>query len=143
MSDGDDYLRRLLHKYAVPTGPYSPAEQARRVVAPVLSSWAGPDLLAVTPSGSYAKGNAVLGSADTDLFISLSSTRTLNNLYTGLFAKALLEGWSPRKQNVSVGVNVGGAKVDLVPGRLHPGSSSDHSLYRSKQDTWTKTCPRT
>ena len=32
-----------------------------------------------------------------------------------------------------------GFKVDLVPGKLQNALTVDHSLYRRKADTWTKT----
>jgi hypothetical protein len=48
-------------------------------------------------------------------------------------------GLTPRRQNVSVNVRVNGYDVDLVPAKRQDAYSSDHSLYRRKADTWTKT----
>jgi len=36
-------------------------------------------------------------------------------------------------------VNYGGHSIDLVPGKKQAGNTNDHSLYRNKVDTWTKT----
>ena len=40
---------------------------------------------------------------------------------------------------MSINVNVGGFSVDLVPGKRQNVYDSDHSLYRRRADTWTKT----
>lgn len=48
-------------------------------------------------------------------------------------------GFAPKRQNVSINVRVNGYSVDLVPGRRQNAYSNDHSLYRRKADTWTKT----
>jgi len=49
------------------------------------------------------------------------------------------QGYSPKRQNVSINVRVGGYDVDLVPARRQEYFSDDHSLYRRRADTWTKT----
>ena len=36
-------------------------------------------------------------------------------------ALAQTQGWSPRQQNVSVGVTVNGTRGDLVPGKVQAG----------------------
>jgi hypothetical protein len=48
-------------------------------------------------------------------------------------------GYTPRKQNVSINVCVGAYDVDLVPAKRQDNQGRDHSLYRRKADTWTKT----
>ena len=48
-------------------------------------------------------------------------------------------GYTPKRQNVSINVRVNGYDVDLVPAKRQDSSGSDHSLYRRKADTWTKT----
>ena len=59
-------------------------------------------------------------------------------MFEGLHQYADQEGLRPRRQNVSIGVEVNGVKVDLVPARKHSGKS-DHSLYLSRRQGWTKT----
>ncbi len=48
-------------------------------------------------------------------------------------------GYQPKAQNVSINVQVNGYSVDLVPARRQDGYSQDHSLFRRRADTWTKT----
>jgi hypothetical protein len=76
-----------------------------------------------------------------DVFISLKSDtkETLKELYEMLYSLAQRNGWSPRRQNVSVGVTVNGTRGDLVPGKVQAGYQNYHSLYLRKRDSWTQT----
>lgn len=137
----DQYVESVLAKYAVPHGPTSPAEQLGATVAGPVRTWAGQQLNALEYSGSYAKETGVRGISDVDVFISLKSDtkQTLKELYEMLFSLAQKNGWSPRRQNVSVGVAVNGTRGDLVPGKVQAGYQNYHSLYLRKRDSWTQT----
>lgn len=137
----DQYVESVLAKYAVPRGPTSPAEQLGATVAGLVRSWAGQQLNALQYSGSYAKETGVRGISDVDVFISLKSDtkQTLKELYEMLISLAQKNGWSPRPQNVSVGVTVNGTRGDLVPGKVQEGYQNYHSLYLRKRDSWTQT----
>jgi hypothetical protein len=134
-------LQRILQREAVDTGPFSSVRGVQATIEPVIREWAGAQLSGVTPSGSFAKGTANRSGTDIDLFISLaaSTTETLKEIYDKLFARMAERGYSPRRQNVSINIRVNGYSVDLVPGRRQDEWGSDHSLYRRKADTWTKT----
>ena len=114
-------------------------------VATIARAWANNYLLELKMSGSYAKGTAVAGSADADIFISLDqsvycgNTPTLETLYKSLAAYFRNHQYSVKLQNVSIGIEHAGIHVDLVPAVKHPGNTNDHSLYRRKNSTWTKT----
>lgn len=137
----DEYVESILAKYAVPRGPNSPAERLGALVAGPIRTWGGQQLNALEYSGSYAKETGVHGMSDVDIFISLKAdtAETLKELYERLFLLAQKEGWAPRRQNVSVGINVNGIRADLVPAKVQSGYQNYHSLYRSKQDTWIQT----
>lgn len=137
----DQYVETILAKYAVPRGPTSPAEQLGATVAGPLRNWAGQQLNALEYSGSYAKETGVRGISDVDVFISLKSDtrQTLKELYEMVMTLAQNNAWSPRRQNVSVGVTVNGARGDLVPGKVQAGYQNYHSLYLRKRDSWTQT----
>lgn len=128
----DQYVESILAKYAVPRGPSSPAEQLGAVVAAPLRTWAGQQLNALEYSGSYAKETGVHGVSDVDVFISLKSdtTNTLKELYEMLYALAQNKGWTPRQQNVSIGVTINGTRGDLVPGKVQAGYQNYHSLRK-------------
>lgn len=137
----DEYVAMILGKYEVPRGPTSPAEQLGATVGGPLRTWAGQQLNALQYSGSYAKETGVHGNSDVDVFISLKSDtkQTLKELYEMLVSLAQNNDWSPRRQNVSVGVTVNGARGDLVPGKVQAGYQNYHSLYLRKRDSWTQT----
>lgn len=138
--NGDDYVRQVLAKYAVSYGPASPALAAANAIAPSLIQWAGDHLIQLLPSGSFAKGTAVAGTTDIDVFMSLKSTAPdLRESYNSLAKWSHNAGWRPRLQNVSVGVTYEGVKIDLVPGRQQAGYRNYHSLWRRKASTWTQT----
>lgn len=135
---GDDYLRTVLAKYAVNA---SGAKAAGQAIYPVLKQWGNVYLNSAEFSGSLAKGTGVSIGTDADIFLSLSSTMpgTLADMYGTLWNAVTDAGYVARKQNVSIGVTVNGYSIDLVPGRRQSQHGTDHSLYRSKTNSWTQT----
>jgi hypothetical protein len=137
----DNYLQNILNREAVDTGPYSPIRSVQWMIQPVVAQWAGTLLHGVGPSGSFMKGTANRSGTDIDLFISLSekTPETLKEIYESLFTRMGEAGYNPRRQNVSINVTANGYSVDLVPGKQQSLYSADHSIYRRRADTWTKT----
>ena len=137
----DAYLQTILSREAVDTGPYSGPRDVRTVLMPILREWAGTQISDVSPSGSFAKGTANRSGTDIDLFISLlqSTPNTLKEIYETLFSCMAQQGYNPKRQNVSINVRVNNYDVDLVPAKRQDNYSQDHSLYRRRADTWTKT----
>ena len=138
--NGDDYVRAIIAKYAQPFRSQA-ATSAANEVAAIMQIWAGQYLLGISYSGSSAKGTAIRGLADVDLFISLApqTPGTLADIYNSLLNYQVLSRLNPRRQNVSVGVTYEQVKIDLVPGRKQPGHTADHSLFKSKTRSWTQT----
>lgn len=137
----DAYLQQILNREAVDTSILSPVRGVQTVIEPVIRQWAGNYLIGLNPSGSFAKGTANRSGTDIDLFVSLSDTtpNTLKEIYDTLFNAVKGHGYTPKRQNVSINVSVSGYDVDLVPAKRQNGYGSDHSLYRRRADTWTKT----
>ena len=137
----DEYLQNILQREAVDTGPLSPVRNVQTQIQPIIRDWAGDKLVSISPSGSFAKGTANKSGTDIDLFVSLSqeTTETLKEIYNKLFNRMAEKGYSPSRQNVSINIKVNGYSVDLVPAKRQDSYSADHSLYRRKADTWTKT----
>jgi hypothetical protein len=133
----DDYLKGILARQAVS----GEAAGVQNTLQPILNNWAGGQLREICPSGSFAKGTANHSGTDIDLFISLKSdtTNTLKEIYDSLFGTMQANGFTPKRQNVSINVRVGGYDVDLVPAKHQGGAKEDHSLYRRRADTWTQT----
>ena len=137
----DEYLNAILIREMVNTGPFSPVRGVQTVLYPLLQRWAGNRLVNVHPSGSFMKGTANVSGTDIDLFISLSdqTNETLKEIYDKLFDFMKANGYPPTRQNVSINLRVNGYSVDLVPGKRQNSYSDNHSLYRRRADTWTKT----
>lgn len=135
---GDQYVASIIQKYAVNSAA---AKGTAEAIVPAIRTWAGTQLADLSYSGSFAKGTGINLSADVDLFISLKSDtrQTLKEIYESLFYLAQQQGWSPVRQNVSIGIFRSGMKLDLVPGRIQTGFQNYHSLYRRKTDGWTQT----
>jgi hypothetical protein len=137
----DQYLLRILVREAVDIGPYSPVRGVITTLQPMLQAWGNRFLRFVAPSGSFAKGTANHSGTDIDLFLSLvpETSETLKEIHNLLMSTLRSSGYVPKPQNVSVNIRVGGYSVDLVPGKQQNAFSEDHSLFRRKADTWTKT----
>ena len=139
--NADTYLQQILNREAVDTGIFSPVRAVQATLEPAIREWANQYLIGVSPSGSFAKGTANQSGTDIDLFVSLSAdTReTLKEIYESLFTRMKEVGYAPKRQNVSIRLRVGSYDIDLVPSKHQGSPGTDHSLYRRRVDTWTKT----
>ncbi|WP_422344368.1 hypothetical protein [Parasphingorhabdus sp.] len=119
----------------------TPFESVEQRLKPILQKWGNGYLVRTKPSGSIAKGTAVASGSDVDVFASVSSgcPNSLEEIYNTLFNALSTAGYSPRRQNVSIGLEVMGYKVDVIPGRRQSSHGNNHSLYRSKTRSWIKT----
>lgn len=137
----DEYLRDILRREAVDTSPSSPYQSIVSDFKAIIKSWAGSCFYDLTPSGSFAKGTANKSKSDIDLLISLTpeTTNSLKEIYDSLFNHLSGYSLSPRRQNVSIGVQYKGIGIDVIPGKLRDRRSDDHSLYVRKKDTWRQT----
>jgi hypothetical protein len=159
---GSEYLLRVLEGYEI--GPES--VRAARNLFPALQEWAGPHLVDICLSGSYAKKTATCLGTDVDVFVSLSDFRGQNikDIFWGLFHWLAHRGLRPHAQNVSLRLERRGIAIDVVPGQLRAagggavqsrflkGAKSgtslpesllppvgDHTLYWRKKDSWVQT----
>lgn len=138
----NEYIERIVQNHKMPDTIDSYTDSM--VVAPlkkIIKNWAGTCLCDTKLSGSRAKGTAIDIATDLDLFISLSSTtnNTLKEIYDSLYNYVVQQGIPARKQNVSIGITYQNKDVDLVPAKRQGQYGNDHSLYRRKVDSWTKT----
>jgi len=141
MSPQDQYVDAIVRQRA----PATIQVGALAGLVSAVQQWANQYLLEIKPSGSYAKGTAVAGSADIDLLVSLrtdvlsGNTPTLSTLYHSLNNRLVSLGYSTRLQNVSISVILPDIKVDLVPAVKQPGNTNDHSVFKRKANSWRKT----
>lgn len=138
----DVYLSTVIGKYAVNEAG---AKAQVEVIYPVVQKWAGSFLIEAIYSGSIAKGTALSLSSDADVFISLSSTTpdSSADIYATLYNAFTQAGYQAKKQNVSIGLTAGGYQIEFVPGKRQSQYGYDHSLYKNKTGSWTKTNVKT
>ena len=140
----NSYLESILTKYSNTINEAGAKKQVDALY-PIIKQWAGGYLKEAIYSGSIAKGTAISIGTDADVFISLASTTpdTLEQIFNSLCSAFSQAGYQPRKQNVSIGLTVGGYKIDWVPGKRQSQYGYDHSLYKNKTSSWTKTNVKT
>lgn len=138
MSSGH-YVDTVLARKKAPT--ISLYDHRINPIVNTVTDWAGNYLSSLKLSGSSAKGTAIVGVTDVDIFISLKSTtsESLKEIYEKLDRWLRGKWLETRKQDVSIGINYNGLKIDLVPGRIQEGYQNWHSLYTKKKDSWTQT----
>lgn len=138
---GDEYLQSMYVKYSAPTGELGPGNQVMFQLSPYINYWAGQNLLSRQLSGSYAKGTAVVGDADVDIFISMRSNShpTLGDMYDSLDKFLKAQGFVTKRQNVSIGITYNRFYVDLIPAWKQNSQTFDHSLYLRRTGSNTKT----
>jgi len=132
-----EYLQNLITRDRVVTGEGTAAFNAGNAVYQIVKRWAGQQLRKGSYSGSYAKGTAIRGRTDVDIFLSLKSdtSQTLKEIFDGLHSWISQNGYQyARKQNVSVHVVHNSIEVDLVPAIHLGGNTEDHWLYVNKSN---------
>ena len=102
----DEYLRSILAREKVDNGPFSPVRGVISALQPILTQWGNSYLISSQPSGSFSKGTANRSGTDIDVFVSVSSATPdpLKQIYGTLVNKLAQAGYSPRQQNVSIGI---------------------------------------
>ncbi len=95
--------------------------------------------LTIQQSGSRAKGTAIKGKSDMDMFLSIddpNNANTLQEYYDEVYRFLDNKGYTVRKQNVSIGVKYYGCDIDVVPAKKVNSQSyeryNDHYLWSNK-----------
>lgn len=141
MNENDQYLINVVASHT-PNIAFV-AQNKINELQPHIHAWANGHSYILKLSGSLAKGTGITDTTDLDLFISLdpsvSEYNTLENVYKTLCCKLNSVGYVTREQNVSVGIIHTGLKIDVVAGVKHHILGYDHSIWKRKTQTWTKT----
>lgn len=137
----DMYVRNVVRLHT-PNVAYI-LEDKINELRPHIHAWANGHQYEIKLSGSLAKGTGISGTTDIDIFVSLHPSvgeyNSLENVYNTLRNRFVGAGYSAREQNVSVGLDHTGLKVDVVAGVKHHVLGFDHSIWKRKAETWTKT----
>ena len=139
MNPADQYLYSIIATKKSP--PITLDDWRLANIKAVILKWGGSQISELKQSGSSAKGTALKGVADVDIFISLKSdtTQTLKELFNLLDTHIKQAGIATRRQDVSIRVTQYDLNIDLTPGKKQSGYQNYHSIYSSKRDTWLQT----
>ena len=160
MATVDEYLNSLLDKRSNNNFYTQNEEQAYSYMYNLINKWKQSFntmnpwyniSIEMQKSGSKAKGDAIKGKSDIDIFVSITDR---NNNYTVkqyyedlyLFLKPYFYNNTIRKQNVSIGVTYAGCNIDITPGKrvnhqnyVYGSNYYDHYIYSRKNDHNTLT----
>jgi hypothetical protein len=141
MTSADEYVQKVVEAHA-PRAALNPWTTINELY-PHIHTWANGHEFKLKIAGSIAKGTAISGTSDIDLFISLNPSvgeyNTHEQVYSTLRDRFTIAGYSVREQNVSLGIDHGHIKLDIVAGVRHNENELDHSIWKRKKRTWTKT----
>ena len=144
------YVNKIIEKYSK-NGQLTQNEQtAYSNLSQTLNNWFNSTYnrytyypkLNIQQSGSRAKGTAIKGKSDMDMFLSIedpNNSSTLQQFYEDTYAFLKSKGYTVRKQNVSIGVKYYGCDIDVVPAKRVNSQSygryDDHYLWSNKHKT--------
>jgi predicted nucleotidyltransferase len=137
----DDYVRSILTRYELQTGEGSPAELAAAELMQPITEWAGRYLQGISFCGSYAKGTRVRGATDIDILVSLGPRTPLDadKLYERLFDVLKRKGLKPNRLSVSIGLELRGLVIQVIPARQEWGGGNDHRIFETEHQRVTRT----
>ncbi|MCM1438526.1 MAG: nucleotidyltransferase domain-containing protein [Roseburia sp.] len=162
MATVEEYLRELLNRKQNNYSYSQNEERAYQYIANLINQWkqsVNQGLIYASKyisiemqrSGSRAKGDAIKGKSDIDIFISITdpnNQKTVKDYYEELysFLKPKFATNCLRKQNVSIGISYAGCSIDITPGKrinqhtvINGRSYNDHYIYSRKTNHNTQT----
>ncbi len=142
MTNSETYLKSVLSYHQV--GDLSAYRDELNLLYEVLQEWADTCFQDIILSGSLAKKTAIYPSSDLDIVVSLSSRCNESNgglkgINTSFVNYLRLIYPDLRNQNVSVGLNFSGLKVDVTPARKVPNFTHKHFIYSTKKQSYVQT----
>ena len=156
----DEYLRDLLNKRSNNQQYNDNEKRAYSYMYDLLNQWKqkynsnrwiNNIKIEIQNSGSKAKGDAIKGKSDIDLFVSITdfdNQHAAKDYYFDLYEFLKLHFTSDciRLQNVSIGLKYAGCSIDVTPGKrinqqyFRNGKYyTDHYIYSRKNDRNTQT----
>ena len=117
MQTVEQYAASVVEKYRGDTETGSAAYQAAEEITPLLRQWSGKYLQGITLSGAYAQNTAVRLSSDVDVLVELCPVagKGMREIFWSLFDCLSQRGLRPHAGNVTIGVEVRGRHVELIP----------------------------
>lgn len=150
----DEYLYQVLNSYKQSTSYNFIEERVFNELSQKVQNWFATFKrnnvntytlsMEIKKSGSKAKGTAIKGKSDMDMFVSINDPNgyfSLKDIYDSLYDYLRQIINHVRKQNVSIGVKFRNYDIDVVPARRVNSSSyirqamryNDHYLWSNKK----------
>lgn len=131
LQTASSYLRGILDRERVDDSADSSMRQLTPRVERIAKAWAGKHLLDVAPSGAFEKGMANGSGMRIDFLASICPAAPFSSreIYESLYHSLDKMGLKPQARNVSIGLNVGGLTIDIIPARRDNPQTDEHWLY--------------
>ena len=125
------YLRGILAREAVDVGMQSPLRLFESEIEGICRHWAGDHLLEVYPTGAFEKGTANRSGVTIDFLVSLSpaANYSMSDVYETLYEALHAAGLEPVRRDVSIGITLGRAAVDVLPARRVGLNTDEHAVF--------------
>jgi hypothetical protein len=125
------YLRGILAREAVDVGMQSPLRLFESEIEGICRHWAGDHLLEVYPTGAFEKGTANRSGVTIDFLVSLSpaANYSMSDVYETLYEALHAAGLEPVRRDVSIGITMGRAAVDVLPARRVGLNTDEHAVF--------------
>ena len=136
-----EYLRSLLRREAVEEGANSNLRALEGKVERLCGAWGGRHLLEVYPAGAFEKRMANKSGVNIDFVLSLSPQTPFRiaEIYESLAGALKRQGLSAIRRPVSLGINLDGVEIDLIPAKRESLSSDVYELHSTLSGLSTKT----
>lgn len=130
-----EYLHSILARETVDREHAAMIMQTGEKIAALCNGLCGKDVIQVTLGGGYEKGLANRSgiSADYVIWFHTRSGKRIAELYTQLFDGIARLGLAPIRRDVSIGLDIGGAVIDLLPAKKLSMMSEIHELYSTRR----------
>lgn len=137
----DQYLRGLLAREAVDTGPKSPLRGLASEVETIAREIAGGQVLGVHPAGGFERGTANASGVSLDLLVSLAPTLSepVGSVYEALYEQLDRRGLQLIRRDISIAALMGGIGVDVIPGRREALTTDVHEFWLDRPGRAVKT----
>lgn len=131
LQSASNYLRGILERERVDTSSSSMLRQWTPRIDKIARAWAGRHLLEVQPAGAFEKGTANASGMRIDFLASINPAAPFSSreIYESLYHSLDKMGLRPEARNVSVGINLDGIALDIIPARRDNPQTEEHWLY--------------
>ena len=130
-----EYLHGILEREAVDHGPGSPIARIGGKITALCQAWGSRDIMDVAVGGSFEKSMANRSGVSVDyvVWIDAQSERRIPEIYESMFSAFRRLGLAPIRRDVTIALDVGNMRVDLLPAKRLSLISDIHEIYSTRR----------